>query len=293
MNLLSKGVRISTLWVAAFALVAQAQTPAPMWPPITDTPVAARITGRWVWADLVTNDAAGSKAFYGKVFGWTFETMGAAGSTDSYTRVMSNGRPIAGMVSPRSEAAQRGARWIGLISVADPIATSARVSELGGSVVMRPRTLDGRGDVALLADPSGARFAVIRSKAGDPPDQSGRENEWLWVELWATDPQREAEFYRAVFGYGIESVPHRSAPTSFLLTAGGRARAGVLRKPDAELATEWIPYVRVRSVAETVERAVAAGGRVVVAPTPHHRSHTAVLVDPLGAPFAIAEWRPQ
>lgn len=265
---------------------------APTWPPITATPVPERVTGRWLWGDLLTNDVPAATAFYGKVFGWTFETVGAAADRDVYTKVLSNGRPIAGIVSPRTAVVERGARWIGLVSVPDPAAAAKRVGELGGSVVMTPRTLAGRGDVALLSDPAGALFAVIRTATGDPPDVAGRENEWIWVELWANDPSREAQFYRSVFDYGV-STTAGGAPGSIVLTAGGRARAGVLRKPDAELSTVWIPYVRVRNVMETVERALAAGARVVIAPTPHHRSRTAVLVDPSGAPFAVAEWRPQ
>jgi len=30
-----------------------------------------------------------------------------------------------------------------------------------------------------------------------------------------------------------------------------------------------------------------------VPPQPHHRSQVAVLVDPMGAPFALADWKPQ
>lgn len=271
--------------------IPRATSPERVWPPIADTATAPRVTGRWVWGDLLTHDVAASRAFYGKVFGWTFETLGEG--RDSYTKVLSGGRPIAGMLSPRTRAMQDGARWIGLVSVPDAAASATQAAKLGGTVVMSARTLAGRGDVALLADPGGAQFAVIRTAAGDPIDVAGRENEWLWVELWASDPAREAEFYRALLGYGVEPVAGRPAGSSLLLTAGGRARAGVLRKPEAELPTEWIPYVRVRNVLETVERALAAGARVVIAPTPHHKSRTAVLVDPLGAPFAVAEWRPQ
>jgi predicted enzyme related to lactoylglutathione lyase len=49
----------------------------------------------------------------------------------------------------------------------------------------------------------------------------------------------------------------------------------------------------VTDVAATLARARAEGARVIVEPRTHHRSQVAVLVDPLGAPFAIADWRPQ
>ena len=46
------------------------------WPPIVDPPTGQHTPGRWVWGDLVTSDVAVAADFYGKVFGWTFETYG-------------------------------------------------------------------------------------------------------------------------------------------------------------------------------------------------------------------------
>jgi predicted enzyme related to lactoylglutathione lyase len=63
--------------------------------------------------------------------------------------------------------------------------------------------------------------------------------------------------------------------------------------PSAALAPAWVPYVRVSDVAATLQTARAAGARVVVAPRAHFRSQVAVLADPQGAPFAIAQWRPE
>jgi predicted enzyme related to lactoylglutathione lyase len=48
--------------------------------------------------------------------------------------------------------------------------------------------------------------------------------------------------------------------------------------------------VRVTNVAETVAKARAAGGRIVIEPTGARGTTVALLVDPTGAPLAIAEW---
>jgi len=283
----------AALVVALHALGGVAAAAAQTWPPIAEGATVPSISGRWVWAELLTRDVAAARAFYGKVFGWTFETHGPAGTADSYTRVLANGRAIGGMLAPANTDKFPGARWIGLVSTPDPAAVAERVRTLGGAVLLAPRTLAGRGELALLADPQGAQFAVIRSATGDPADFAGRENEWLWVELWAGDAARAAAFYKDVFGYGVTAVEHKTAPRSFVLSAGGRARAGVMGKLDAAAPSEWIPHVRVRSVSETVARAQAAGARVLVGATPHHRSSFAVLADPAGALFAVTEWKPQ
>ena len=67
-----------------------------VWPPITDAPAAVRTPGRFVWADLVTNDVGTAAAFYGKVFGWTFETYGPKDDRKTYTQVSADGVPIGG-----------------------------------------------------------------------------------------------------------------------------------------------------------------------------------------------------
>ena len=260
------------------------------WPPLGEPSTAARTAGRWLWADLVTSDVARSRDFYAKVFGWDLREHPASVGTSRYLTIHANGRAIGGVVAANSEA-KSGARWIGLAS-GDPKTMAARAQQAGGAVVVPPRVLAGRGELAVLSDPEGAHFAVVRTDGGDPADHVGQDNEWLWAELWSKDPGRATNFYRDVFGYSVGPADSKTL-NGYVLSAGGQARAGIMRVPDASLPTVWIPYVRVASVAATVERARANGARVVVEPRPHHRSQVAVLVDPLGAPFAVADWRPQ
>ena len=160
-----------------------------------------------------------------------------------------------------------------------------------GVQLVYAEVLPGRGEFAALRDPGGAYFAVVRTERGDPSDHVGGANEWLWFELWTDDPGKAVAFYRDVFGYTVGAADGRA--DAYVLTAGGRARAGVMRSPDPKLPAAWIPYVRVADLPAAVARAEANGARVVVAPQPHHRSQVAVLMDPLGAPFAMADWRPR
>jgi uncharacterized protein len=285
--MISQARRIVLLVIAVTAGSAAAQNPS--WPPVGEPSAAARVAGRWLWADLVTTDVARSSDFYARVFGWSYRTVPGEAGGPGYVTIIAGGQTIGGIVPARIDKTNSGARWIGLIS-GDPKIMAARAQERGGSVVVAPRPLPGRGEIAVLVDPSGARFAVLRADRGDPPDVLGREGEWLWAELWTPDPERAAAFYREVFGYAV-AAGSAGTPDSYVLTAAGRARAGIMRSPDAELNAAWIPYVRVGDVARTVARAEQAGARVIVAPRVHHRSQLAVLVDPLGAPFAVADWR--
>ncbi len=262
------------------------------WPPITDPPTDLHHTGRFVWAELLTRDVGAAAEFYGKVFGWTFETYGPADDLKTYTLVLSGGTPIGGMVyaSPRDDKQQKpAARWIGLISVPDVDAAASYVAKDGGKVLMPPRALGERGTAALLLDPEGGMFGVINSATGDPGDYLAADNTWLWIELWADDALKMAAFYKGLAGYETVEGVARAESGGIVLKSGGYARAGILPKP-GKVPTAWLPYIRVASVADTVARAAAAGGKIAMQPAQMHGTTMAILVDPTGAPFAVAEW---
>ena len=262
------------------------------WPPITASPTEVRSPGRFVWGELLTRDVGAAAEFYGKVFGWTFETYGPEDDLKTYTVVLSGGTPIGGMVyaSPREDKKDRpSARWVGLISVPDVQVATNWVEQDGGKVLMPPQQLGARGTAALFADPEGGLFGVIDSATGDPEDYLADDNQWLWIELWATDAAKMAAFYKGVAGYEVVDGAAKGETTGFQLRSGGYARAGVMPKP-AKVPTTWVPYIRVKSVADTVARAAAAGARVMMQPRQLHGTSVAILADPTGAPFAVAEW---
>lgn len=254
------------------------------WPAVGSPVAGARVAGRWLWLDLLTPDPAASAAFYGDVFGWQIAAH-TAGS--AYRVVRADGRAIGGIVA--APQGSRGARWVPLAS-GDPALMAARARERGGAVLSAPRAAPGRGEMAVLADPDGVPFGVVRVDGGDPADARGGAGEWLWLELWSRAPGQSANFLSAVFGYAVGAGGMADA---YHLSAGGHVRAGVMAVPDAALTPAWIPYVHARDLGATLARAQRGGARTVVAPRAHHGSRVAVLVDPQGAPFAIADWRPQ
>jgi predicted enzyme related to lactoylglutathione lyase len=262
------------------------------WPPIVDPPTQHHTPGRWVWGDLVTADVATAADFYGKVFGWTFETYGGKDDRDTYTLVLAAGLPIGGMVyDPRAmQDKTPSARWIGLVSVADPKAAAAAVTSYGGKVVHAPVVLGERGETAVFQDREGTLFGVVKSKNGDPDDYLGDENEWVWLDLWSNDVAQAADFYRAVVGY--ETTPAGLAGTDrsgVHLVSGGYVRAGIMQKRDPRTSSVWLPYVRVADAAKSVATARAAGGKVVYGPAPFGDGLVAILADPTGAPVGVVQ----
>lgn len=260
------------------------------WPAITDPPTASHVPGRWVWGELFTEDVAAAQRFYGRLFGWTFDQLGTG--DDSYTLARSQGEPVGGLLQRRHKyVKEKGSRWLGMISVADVATAAAYAEKHGGKVVAPPRTLPGRGEVALLADPEGAPFGVIHSESGDPLDYLAEENQWVWIELWAKDPQAMAGFYSGLAGYEADTATLPSGKTAYHLSSGGYLRCRVIPTPVPGKSSAWIPYLRVGDV-KTISSAVSdAGGRVAVAPSEQLRAGTlSIVIDPTGAVVGLVQY---
>jgi len=278
----------------AATLVAAASTASATdryWPPIVDPPSGQHTPGRWVWADLVTTDVAAAADFYGKVFGWTFETYGGEDDRATYTLALADGLPIGGLVF--DERAMRdnkpSARWIGLISVPDVRAAADAVTQGGGKVVVTPMMLGERGETAVFQDPEGTLFGVVRSKSGDPADYVGDLNEWVWLDLWTADVDQSSKFYSAVAGYTVLPLEQQGLRSGVHLVSGDYVRAGIMQKQDARVSAVWLPYLRVADAMAATDKARAAGGTVVREPVNLGRVVVAIIADPTGAPVGIAQ----
>lgn len=283
-------VRALVLAGAAVLFAGGCKTAGPQWPAISEAPTDVHIQGRWVWGELFADNVDAEKTFYREVFGWTYDSIGAG--KDVYTLVRANGRPIAGIVHfPKPAAAERSARWLPLMSVPSPARAAEQAKASGGKVLVPPRDLPGRGEAAVLADPEGAIFGVIRTKSGDPADMFPVYNAWLWLELWAKDAARMAEFYGPIGAYTVARQEGPGDRPELHLTASGYPRAGILELQRKDLPSTWLPYVRVKDVRQAVAGIERAGGRIVVPPGPEVRNgKVAVFLDPSGAAVAVAEW---
>jgi uncharacterized protein len=117
--------------------------------------------GALSWNELNTRDLEGAKAFYGGVFGWTFEDndMGEAGT---YTTISLGEDMVGGILNmtERGVPEQVPAHWQVYFAVEDTDAAVAQVEQSGGSVMVPPMEVPA-GRFSILVDPHGASFAVI------------------------------------------------------------------------------------------------------------------------------------
>ena len=110
------------------------------------------------WNELVTSDP-GATRFYADVFGLTTETMDM-GDAGPYTVFKAGDAMVGGSMAPQMPGVPN--HWLVYFGTDDADATAARAAELGGSVVVPPFDIPV-GRIAVLSDPQGAMFSVIKN----------------------------------------------------------------------------------------------------------------------------------
>jgi len=272
------------------ALILMACESAITFPPVSQTATNTHNPGQFVWHDLATYNPTAAKDFYSEVFGWEFETLGTG--IDAYFVIKNEGTPIGGIFK-LGDKYGKAAEWISSVSVTDVSTAEKYNSSEGGKTIFKKASFSGRGETALVQDPQGAFVAFLKSESGDPlPQRAGfiKMNSWLWNELWTTDLDASIDFYKGLANYQTEEVKGSKVPY-FLFKQENKIFSGVIGNPVEGARSSWMPYIKVKDVNVTVEKAKAAGAHVMMEPTPTIRKGTvAVLIDPTGAQFTIQQW---
>ncbi|MEU7057666.1 VOC family protein [Streptomyces sp. NPDC046197] len=123
--------------------------------------------GSLCWVELYTPDIAAAAAFYHKVLSLETSAVPFPGGTYTCINPAEGGEDaMFGGVVPLADdpvEAEAGPYWLPYFEVTDADTTVARAQELGGTVRMPATDIEGVGRIAKLADPYGARFAIIKS----------------------------------------------------------------------------------------------------------------------------------
>ena len=89
---------IRGLIVATMSVVALAACTGPMAERMADIELSDEpLTGKFVWHDLITDDSAAARGFYGGLFGWSFEVTTHPNGGD-YTLIRHGERYLGGIV---------------------------------------------------------------------------------------------------------------------------------------------------------------------------------------------------
>ena len=243
------------------------------------------------WYELMSPDRAAAVAFYTKLLGWQASDFGGSGVP--YT-VLSVGRcGIGGVMdlTPEMRAAGVPPCWMGYVDSDDVDATTARILAAGGKVHRGPADIPGVGRFAVVADPYGAAFMLLKASSpeGMPPLAPGTPGSVGWRELYVGDGARAFAFYSSIFGWTKgDAVDMGPMGVYQLFAAGAEPIGGMMTKPPQVPAPAWLYYFNVESIDAAPAAATAGGARVLHGPSEVPGPMWVVqCLDPQGAMFAL------
>lgn len=235
--------------------------------------------------DLLTPDVRRAAGFYSAVFGWEFEF--SPGGDYAYGTL--NGEPVASIVDLEDAIEGAEGLWLPSIAVRDVKTAVNAVYANGGSVLEGPEDLPGRGRYALVEDPSGAAFMVLRTETGDP-QRAAVAGRWVWDELWTNDVDAAVTFYQTVFDYRSVAFTDGAGGVHRVMGRDRTPLAGVVKLPLPEVEPTWLAYLEVGDVDASARQVLKAGGAVLVPPGRGGLNEDiAIVADPTGGVFALQQ----
>lgn len=256
--------------------------------------------GDFIWYELMTSDANAAARFYGAVVGWRIadQPAPAPGGMDYRMIGRADGGNAGGVLQLSADMQAHGARptWLAYLSVPDVDAALRAIADDGGQTLM-PKTTLPVGDIAMVADPTGAAFYVMRPVP--PPDQPEARSDVFapdqpqrvrWNELHTTDVARAQAFYGRHFGFAFdETMPMGPDLGDYhFIDHGGQRVGGLMKAPDASQPAGWNFYFGVPSAAAAQRAIRSHGGTVTMEAHQVPGGDWVVMaIDPQGARFGV------
>jgi predicted enzyme related to lactoylglutathione lyase len=247
--------------------------------------------GSYIWYELLTTDAEGAKAFYEAIVpGWRFGPPSAEHM--GYREINAPDGHAGGAMELNEQMLHGGAKplWLGYVGVEDVDKTVAQVEAKGGRVHLPAFDIPGVGRIAMVADPQGNPFYVMRGAIEEASgafstDAEGHVN---WNELSTPDPAAARAFYGDLFGWTSDEFMPMGEFGEYRFFAHGGQTIGAVCGVMPGGSARWRYYIHVPSISAAVEAVKDGGGGITVGP---HEipggDHIIIGNDPQGAEFAL------
>lgn len=225
--------------------------------------------GSFIWYELLTKDAKAAKAFYDDVIGWNIDAEPAPGGMD-YRMIVAPEGLAGGVMALNADMVAGGAKpvWLGYFGVDDVDASVAGIVADGGQVHLPPFDIPDVGRIAMVTDPQGVPFYVMRgASAGETSTAYQRMGmgHVSWNELLAPDDTAALAFYEKHFHLTkIGAMPMGEfGEYSFIANGDSNGEAiGAIMKAAPGGAPGWGFYFRVPDIHDAKAKIEAGGGTV-------------------------------
>lgn len=241
------------------------------------------------WADLWTSDVEGSRAFYGRLFGWEAEEPSA--EFGGYFMFSRGGVPVCGGMGDMPDMPANDTWKIYLNT--DDIEKVLETAAAEGAEVLSPAMpVADLGVQSVFVDPTGAHLGAWQPGTFPGFTVLGEHGTPAWFELFTRDHARSVAFYQSAFRWHTEAASDTD-----------ELRYTVMKNPEGEgelagimdaaaflpegVPAHWSVYWYVDDVDTAVAKVAELGGAVVDPPvdTPYGRLTT--VADPRGAQFKM------
>ena len=246
--------------------------------------------GEPCWPDLRAEDMDGAMAFYGGLFGWTWEEdPGTPDGGMVYSMAQKDGCYVAGVGPTSPELLEMGLRSVWNIYLAVDSADDAyrRALDSGGKGLLAPFDVMDAGRMAFIMDNQGAAAGLWQAGVHKGAQLVKEPGAMSWSELYVPDVDSAVGFLRNVLG--LTSEPADMGPMSYtLLKAGDEIVAGVMNPPE-NVPPSWSVYFGCDDIETTAARVAELGGNVMQGPFPTPLGRLIVAQDPAGGVFLVNE----
>lgn len=247
--------------------------------------------GTPIWYELLTTDHGASKAFYEAVVGWN---IGPQPEGDVDYRMIETGHDgaVGGVMQLTDGMLANGAKptWLFYIGVDDVDATVDKVTAAGGRIHLPAFDMPGVGRMAMVADPQGNPFYVMRGASDDSSTawHATRLGKCSWNELATTDQAAGNAFYADVLGWRYPDKMSMGPAGDYVFVEAGGETIGATMPPYDGQPNGWRFYFRtsdIEAAAATVEQ---RGGAVLQGPMEVPGGDMVIVAtDPLGVSFGV------
>lgn len=245
---------------------------------MTNTP------GEFIWYELMTGDPDAAADFYGAVVGWTVKAFEPGAD---YQLFAAPDADVAGLVRTPEDRAGLPPSWFGYIGVDDVDAKARELVAAGATQHVPPTDIPGVGRFAMLADPQGVPFYIMRG-ASEGSSTSFRPNavgHCHWNELNTTDAAAALGFYTRGFGWlKGDAMPMGEMGDYQFINIGEQMIGAMMRQPPGSPPPNWTFYFGVDDIDRAAQTVTAKGGTILHGPAEvPGGDHIVIANDPQGA----------
>ena len=242
------------------------------------------------WADVMVDDLDRARAFYGSLFGWTFQDLPP--EAGGYVMARKDGHAVAGAMAKNPDDPSQANAWTVYLATDDVDETAERARAAGGVFFLEPMDVLEVGRIAVGADPAGAAYGLWQAREHTGADLVDEPGTLVWAESMSRDYAASKAFYSGVLGYRLQEIGDAGFSYAVATLDGDRPVAGIGAIPaqaPADVRSHWMAYFAVADCDAASEQVARLGGTVVQQPFDSRYGRVAVVAGPQGETFSLLQ----